>query len=128
MINRVLLKRVIIVVFSTAMLADTGIACAFDMCKNMFDMMNRTKLKQSEWRGDYRDRDGYYGDPEVASVYGYGSPAYGYGPAPTLGYGYTVPAYATPQPGNDALLAEIHELQRRIKHLEDAMADGPSNQ
>jgi hypothetical protein len=128
MIHKVHLKRVIVVVFSTAMFTDAGIACAFDMCRNMFDMMNRTKLSQSEWRGDYRDRDRYYGDPEVASVYGYGSSAYGYGPATTLGYGYTVPAYATPQPGNDALLAEIHELQLRIKNLEKALTRESLNQ
>ena len=128
MINKVLLKRVIVVVFSTAMFTYIGIACAFDMCKNMFDMMNRTKLKQAEWRDDYRDRDGYYRDSEVASVYGYSSPGYGYGGPPALSHGYTVPAYATPQPGNDALLAEIHELQLRIKHLEEALTRESQNQ
>ena len=128
MINKVLLKRAVVFAFSTAMLTDTGIACAFDMCKNMFDMMNRTKLKQSEWRGDYRDRDGYYGDPEVASAYGYGSSGYGYGGPPAANYRYTVPAYATPHPGNDALLAEIHELQLRIRNLEKALTHESENQ
>lgn len=128
MINKALLKKVIVVVISTAMFTEAGIVCAFDMCKNVFEMMNRTKLKQSEWGGDYRDRDGYYGDPEVSPAYGYGSPGYAYGPAPTLGYGYTVPAYATPQPGNDALLAEIHQLQLRIQNLERVLTRESSNQ
>jgi hypothetical protein len=116
MINKVILKRVIVVVFSTAMFTDTGIAYAFDMCNNMFDKMN-----QSEWRGDYRDRDDYYGYPGVDSGYGYGSLGYAYGVPPAPSYGYTAPAYAAPQPGNDALQAEIYQLKLRIKNLEKAL-------
>jgi hypothetical protein len=128
MINKVILKRVIVVVLSTAMFTDTGIACAFDICKNIFDTMNRSRLQQSEWRGNYRDGGEYYRDPEVASGYGYGSPGYGYGVPPVPGYGYTVPAYATPQPGNDALQAQIYQLQLRIKSLEKALSDESLNQ
>jgi hypothetical protein len=36
MINEVFLKRSIVVVLSTAIYTGTGIAYAFDMCKNMF--------------------------------------------------------------------------------------------
>ena len=72
MINEVILKRSILVVLSAAIFSGTGIAYAFDMCKNIFGKMN-----QSEWRGDYRDRD-----------YGYPSPGYGYGGYPVPGYGY----------------------------------------
>ena len=137
MINKVILKQVIVVVFSTAMFTDTGIAYAFDMCKNMFDKMNQSKMNQSEWRGDYRDRDDYYGDPGVDSGYGYrrgrgfgyGSPGYGYGGPTAPGYyGYTVPAYATPQPGNDALQAEIYQLKLRLKNLEKALIHESSQQ
>ena len=128
MINKVILRRVIVIVFTTAVFTDTGIACAFDMCKNIFDMMNRSKLKQSEWRGNYRDLDGYYGDPNLASGYGYGSAGYGYGGPPAPGYGYTMPAYAAPQPGNDALQAEIYQLQLRIKNLERALTHESSDQ
>lgn len=128
MINKVILKRVIVIVFTTAVFTGTGIACAFDMCKNIFGMMNRSKLQQSEWRGNYRDLDGYYGDSDVASAYGYGSPGYGYGGPPTPGYAYIVPTYATPQPGNEALQAEIYQLQLRIKNLERALTHDSSNQ
>ena len=86
MINKVILKRVIVVVFSTAMFTDTGIAYAFDMCNNMFEKMNQSKMNQSEWGGDYRDRDDYYGDPRVDSGYGYRGRNYGYG-SPGYGYG-----------------------------------------
>jgi hypothetical protein len=127
MINKVILKRVIVITFTTAVSTNTGIACAFDMCKNIFDMMNRSKVKQSEWRGNYRDLDGYYGDSDVASGYGCGSPSYGYGSPPTPGYGYTVPTYATPQPGNEALQAEIYQLQLRIKNPERALTHESSN-
>ena len=124
MINEVILKRSIVVVFSTAIFTGTGIAYAFDMCKNMFGKMN-----QSEWRGDYRDRDDYYGDRGVDSGYGYrrdrgfgyGSPGYGYGGPPAPSYGHNVPAYAAPQPGNDVLQAEIDQLKQRIKSLEKAL-------
>jgi hypothetical protein len=127
MINNVILKRVIVVVFSTAMFTDTGIAYAFDMCKNMFGKMNQSKMEQSEWRSDYRDHDDYYGDPGVGSGYGYrrgrgfgyGSPDYGYGGPPAPSYGHTVPAYAAPHPGSDALQAEIDQLKQRIKNLEE---------
>ena len=125
MINKVILKRVIVVVFSTAMFTDTGIAYAFDMCNNMFDKMN-----QSEWRGDYRDRDDYHGDPGVDSGYGYrgrdygyGSPGYGYGGPPVRSHGYTAP-----QPGNDALQAEIYQLKLRLKNLEKALIHESSQQ
>jgi hypothetical protein len=128
MINKVILKRVIVVVFSTAMFTDTGIAYAFDMCKIMFDKMNQSKMKQSEWRGNYRNRDDYYGDPEVSTGYGNGSPGYGYGGSPATSYGYTVPAYAVPQPGNDALQAEIYQLKLRIKNLEKALIHESSHQ
>ena len=123
MINKGILNRVIVVVFSTALFTDTGIAYAFDMCNNMFDKMNQSKMNQSEWRGDYRDRDDYYRDPGVDSGYGYsgrgygyGSPGYGYGGPPTPSYGY-----AAPQPGSDALQAEIYQLKLRIKSLEKAL-------
>jgi len=99
MINNVILKRVIVVVFSTAMFTDTGIAYAFDMCKNMFGKMNQSKMEQSD--------------------FGYGSPDYGYGGPPAPSYGHTVPAYAAPHPGSDALQAEIYRLELRIKNLEE---------
>ena len=131
MINQVILKRVIVVVFSTAMFTETGIAYAFDMCNKMFDKMN-----QSKWRGDYRNRDDYYGAPGVDSAYGYRSgsgygyvaPAYGYGGPPAPSYGYTVPAYAAPQTGNDALQAEIYQLKLRLKNLEKALIHESSQQ
>ena len=123
MINEVILKRAIVVVFSTAMFTGAGIAYAFDMCKNMFGKMN-----QSEWRDGYRDRDDYYGDHGVDSGYGYrgrdygyGSPGYGYGGPPAPGYGYTTPAYGAPQPRSDALQVEIDQLKQRIKNLEKAL-------
>jgi hypothetical protein len=130
MINEVILKRSIVVVFSTAIFTGTGIAYAFDMCKNMFGKMN-----QSEWRGDYRDRDDYYRDRGVDSGYGYrgrnygyGSPDYGYGGPTAPGYGYTAPAYAAPQPGNDALQAEVYQLELRLKNLEKALINESSQQ
>jgi hypothetical protein len=90
MINKAMLKRSIVVVLSAAIFADTGIAHAFDMCKNMFGKMN-----QSEWRGDYRDRDDYHGNPRFETgygyrgrAYGYVSPGYGYGGYPVQSYGY----------------------------------------
>jgi hypothetical protein len=128
MINEVILKRAIVVVFSTTMFAGTGIAYAFDMCNNMFDKMNQSKMNQSEWKGDYRDRDDYYRDRGVDSGYGYrgrnygyGSPSYGYGGPTAPGYGYTAPAYGAPQPGSDALQVEIYQLKQRIKNLEKAL-------
>ena len=72
MINDLILKWSIVAVLGTAIFTGTGIAYAFDMCKNIFGKMN-----QSEWRGDYRDRD-----------YGYPSPGYGYGGYPVHSYGY----------------------------------------
>ena len=127
MTNKAILKRVLVVVFGTAIFTDTGIAYAFDMCKNIFDMMNRSKLKQSEWEGNYVDRDGYYGNSEVASGYGHGLPGYGYGAPRVPGYGYTVPTYSAPQPGNEALQAEIYQLQLRIKNPERALTHESSN-
>jgi hypothetical protein len=128
MITKVILKRVIVVVFSTAVFADTGIAYGFDMCKNMFGMMNQSRLKQSQWGGNYRDRDNYYGDPEVGTGYGYGSPGYVYGGPPAPNYGYAVPAYAAPQPGIDALQAEIYQLKLRLKTLEETLSHESSHQ
>ena len=91
MINEVFLKRSIVVVLSTAIYTGTGIAYAFDMCKNMFGKMN-----QSEERGDYRGRDDYPGYPWIESgygyrgrAYGYASPGYGYGGYPVQSYGYS---------------------------------------
>ena len=73
MINDLILKWSIVAVLGTAIFTGTGIAYAFDMCKNIFGKMN-----QSEWRGDYyRDRD-----------FGYASPGYGYGGYPVHSYGY----------------------------------------
>ena len=73
MINNGILKRSIVVVLGAVIFTGTGIANAFDMCKNIFGKMN-----QSEWRGDYyRDRD-----------FGYASPGYGYGGYPVHSYGY----------------------------------------
>jgi hypothetical protein len=125
MINTMILKRAIVAVFSTAVFTGTGIANAFDICKNMFGKMN-----QSEWRGDNRDHDDYYGYPGADSGYGYrgrnygyGSQGYGYGSPPAPSYGYTVPAYAAPQPGNDALQAEIDQLKLRLKNLEKALTN-----
>jgi hypothetical protein len=128
MTNKVIFKQVLVVVLGTAMFTDTGLAYPFDMCKNIFDMMNRSKLKQSEWEGNYGDRDGYDGNSGVASGYGYGSPAYGYGAPPVPGYGYTVPAYSAPQPGNEALQMEIYQLQLRIKNLEEALNHASAHQ
>jgi len=136
MINKVILKRVIVVVFSTAMFTNTGIAYAFDMCNKMFDKMNQSKMNQSDWRGNYRDRDDYYGDSGVGSGYGYrrgrgygyGSPGYGYGGPPASSYGYNVPAYAAPQPGNDALQEEVYQLKLRLKSLEKALSHESSQQ
>jgi len=118
MIDGVILKQAIVVIFSTAMFTGTGITYAFDMC----NMMNPSKL-----RGDYKDRDNYYRGPGVDSdygykghSYGYGSPGYGYGGPPVPGNRYTAPAYGAPQPGSDALQAEIEQLKQRIKNLEKA--------
>lgn len=92
MINEKILKRSIAVVLSAAIFTGSGIACAFDMCKNMFDKMN-----QSEWRGDNSGRDYYRGYPVVDSgygyrgrYYGYASPGYDYGGPPVPGYGYRI--------------------------------------
>ena len=90
MSNEVIFRRSIVVLLSAAIFTGTGIAYAFDMCKNMFGKMN-----QSEWGGDYRDRDYYRGDPVLGSGYGYrgrnygyASPGYGFGGAPVQSYGY----------------------------------------
>jgi hypothetical protein len=126
--KKVILKRVVVVAFSTAMFIDTGIAYAFDMCKNIFNMMNQSKSRQSEWRSNYRDRGDHYGSPEVRSVYGYGPPGYGYGAPPALGYGYTVPSYAAPPPGINALQAEIYQLNLQIRNLEKALIHESSHE
>jgi hypothetical protein len=88
MINKALLKGVIVVVLSTAIFTSNGVAYAFDICKNMFGKMN-----QSEERGDYRGRNDYPGYPWVESGYGYRGRTYGYA-APGYGYGgYPVQSY-----------------------------------
>ena len=122
MVNKVILKRIIVVVLGAAMFTDIGSAYAFDMCKNIFEKMN-----QLERRGDYGDREGYYGDPWGGSSdgysrgrgYGYGSPGYGYGGPPA--YGYMVPTYSGPQPESEALRAEIYQLDLRLKKMEKAL-------
>ena len=90
MVNQVIMKRSIVVMLSAAISTSTGVAYAFDMCKNMFSKMNR-----SEWGGDYRDRDDYPGYHGVGPdydyrgrYYGYATPGDGYGGYPVLGYGY----------------------------------------
>ena len=90
MINNGILKRSIVVVLGAVIFTGTGIANAFDMCKNIFGKMN-----QSEWRGDYRDRGDYHGDPWFDPgyayrdrYYGYASPDYGYVDSQTHSYGY----------------------------------------
>jgi hypothetical protein len=119
MFNEVILKRIIVVVLGTAMFTDIGSAYAFDICKNIFGKMN-----QLERRGDYRDREGYYGTPWGGPSYGYGSPGYGYsGPPP---YGYMVPAYSGRQPEIDALRAEIYQLEQRLKNMEKAQIHASS--
>jgi hypothetical protein len=129
MINKLILKRIIILVLSAAMFTDIGSAYAFDICKNIFEKMN-----QLERRGDYGDRDGYYGDPWGGSSYGYSrGRGYGYG-APGYGYsgppanGYMVPAYSRPQPEIDALKAEIYQLELRLKKMEKALTHESSKQ
>jgi hypothetical protein len=119
----VILKRAIVVVFCSAMFTGTGIAYAFDICKNMF-----SKINQSEWSGDNRDRVGYYGNPRIGSGYGYrgrpfgnGWSGYGYGGSPSPGYSYPAREYGAPQPRTDALQAEINRLQQRIRNLERAL-------
>jgi len=72
MIKQVILKRSIIFVLSATIFSGTGIAYAFDMCKNMFAMMNHSERSDS-----YRDR-----------YYGYAPPGYGYGGPPVYGYPY----------------------------------------
>jgi hypothetical protein len=121
MIDKVILKRIIVVALGAAMVTDIGSAYAFDICNNIFGKMN-----QLGRRGDYRDREGYYGTPwggprygySGIGGYGYGSPDYGYsGPPP---YGYMVPAYSGRQPEIDALRAEIYQLEQRLKRMEKA--------
>jgi hypothetical protein len=129
MINKVILKRIIVGVLSAAMFTGIGSAYAFDMCKNIFERMN-----QLERRGDYGDREGYYGDPwggpsygySRGRGYGYGSPGYGYSGPPA--YGYRVPAYSGPQPEIDALRAEIYQLELRLKKMEKALIHESSQQ
>jgi len=50
------------------------------------------KTKQSEWRGDNRDRGNYYADRRIDFGYGYGGRPFGYG---WSGYGHDGP----PSPG-----------------------------
>jgi hypothetical protein len=130
MVNKLILKRIIIVVLGAAIFTDIGSAYAFDMCKNIFEKKN-----QLERRGDYGDREGYYGDPRGGSSYGYsrgrgygyGSPGYGYGGPPA--YGYMGPAYSGPQPEIDALRAEIYQLDLRLKKMEKALIhESPKDQ
>jgi hypothetical protein len=129
MINTVILKRIIVVVLGAVMFTDIGTAYAFDICKNMFERMN-----QLERRGDYGDREGYYGDPwggpsygyRRGRGYGYGSPGYGYSGPPA--YGYMGPAYSGPQPETDALQAQIYQLELRLEKLEKALIHQSSQQ
>jgi hypothetical protein len=72
MINGVTVKRSIVVILSAAILSGTGIANAFDMCRNIFG-----KTNHSELRNGYRDR-----------FYGYAPPGYGYGGPPVHSYSY----------------------------------------
>lgn len=72
MINGVTLKRSIVVILSAAILSGTGIAYAFDMCRNIFG-----KTSHSEFRDGYRDR-----------FYGYAPPGYGYSGPPIPSYSY----------------------------------------
>jgi hypothetical protein len=90
MSNERILKRSIVAVLSTVIVTGSGVACAFDMCKNIFGKMN-----QSEWKRDYRERDYYRGGPVVDSGYdyrgrdyGYAAPGYGYAAYPVASYGY----------------------------------------
>jgi hypothetical protein len=90
MINKVIMKRSIVFVLNAAIFTGTGVANAFDMCKNMFEKMNK-----SEWRGDYKDHEYYRGDPVVdwgyvyrGRDYGHALPRYGYGGSPVRTYGY----------------------------------------
>jgi hypothetical protein len=57
---------------SAGIFTGTGIAHAFDMCKNILGKMNQT-----EWKDGYRGRD-----------YGYAPPGYGYGGYPAYSYSY----------------------------------------
>jgi hypothetical protein len=129
MLNKVILKRIIVVVLSAAMFTGIGSAYAFDICKNILGTMD-----QLERRGDYTDREGYYGTPwggpsygySRGRGYGYGSPGYGYsGPPP---YGYMVPAHSGPQPEIDALRAEIYQLEQRLKDMEKAQIHASSKE
>ena len=129
MINKVFLRRVVVTVFSAALCTDSVLVYAFDICNSMFDKIRQTTVKQSEWRGGNIYRDDYYGDPGFAPSYGplsgrgygYGPQGYGYAAPPAPAYGYNVPAYAAPQPGIDALQAEIYQLKLRLKDLEQAL-------
>jgi hypothetical protein len=123
MFNGVNLKRAIVVVFSTAMCTNTGIAYAFDICKNLFG-----KTNQPGWRGDNRGRGNYYGDPRTnlgygyrGRPYGYGWSGYGYDSLPSPAYRYPAREYGAPQPRTDALQAQIYRLQEQIRNLERAL-------
>ena len=130
------MKRAVIGVFGAVLVTSAGVASAF----NMGNMMNPSK-----WFGGSRDRgyDDYYGGP---GGYGYGAPPYGvpgygappygapgYGAPPygapgygAPGYGapgYGAPAYQAPAysaPSSRSESAEIEQLKKRIKELEEA--------
>jgi len=129
MVNKMIWKRIIVVVLGTAVFTDIGSAYAFDICNKIFG-----KMDQLERSGDYRDREGYYGDPWSGPSYGYsrgggyghGSPGYGYGGPPP--YGYMVPAYSGPQPEIDALRAEIYQLELRLQQMERVSIHEPSKE
>ena len=93
MTNKVIFRRAVLVVCSTAMLTAAGVGHAFDMG----NMMNPSKW----FGGGNRDRD-YYGDGYGGGPgYGYGGPGYGYG-GPGYGYGgygYGGPGYGYGAPG-----------------------------
>ena len=116
-----LMKRLVIGVLSAVMVTSAGVASAF----NMGNMMNPSK-----WFGGSRDRgyDDYYGGP---GGYGYGGPGYGvpgYGGPGYGGSGYGVPGYGAPAyqapaysaPSSSSESAEIEQLKKRIKELEEA--------
>ena len=119
MIDGLIVKRAMVVVFITSLFTGAEITYAFEFCNIM---------KPSNARSDYGARDDYYGGPGIDAGYGYGgrgygyrSPAYGYGGSPTPAHGYAAPAYGVPQPASDALQAETYELKQRIRHLEKAL-------
>ncbi len=91
MIDKTILRRAIILTFSVAMVAGSGVGHAF----NMGNMMNPSKWLGGSSNKD-RDRRDYYDDRYGGQGYGYGGPGYGYGGP---GYGYGGPGYGYGGPG-----------------------------